>query len=68
MALRVLLMSQEASLLGEVGGIGDALIDSVIRSATGFHNIAVVWYTISKIFYGSNLKEVQPHDNQNCYR
>jgi len=35
---------QKASLLGEVGGIGDAPIGSVIRSATGFHNIAVVVY------------------------
>ena len=35
---------QLASLLGEVGGIGDAPIGSVIRSAIGFHNIAGVVY------------------------
>ena len=46
---------QLASLLGEVGVIGDAPIGSVIRSATGFHNIAVVIYYL-QIFCGSNLK------------
>ena len=34
--------TQSASLLGEVGVIGNAPIGSVIRSATGFQNIAVV--------------------------
>jgi len=32
-----LLVEQKVSLLDEVGGIGDAPIGSVIRSAIGFH-------------------------------
>ena len=52
---------------GEVGEIDNASIGSVFRSATGFHNMDITWYTISKIFYCSNIKEVQPYDSQDCY-
>jgi hypothetical protein len=38
------LTTQKASLLGEVRVIDDASIGNVIRSAIGFHNIAVVVY------------------------
>ena len=44
MALRVESVEQKARLLGEVGVIGDVPIGSVIRSVTGFHNIAGVVY------------------------
>ena len=37
------LITHLANLLGETGGTGDALIGSVVRSVTRFHNITVVY-------------------------